>query len=208
MTVRQLFVFGAAAGSVGSAITFKGSASATATTVSIPSHAADDMIVITACNNTGSSITIPAGWTEINSISETLTRSRVAYKKAASGGETSGTWTGAINLLVGVWDGVASIGAAAEQASSHVAYFPTLSMTVKDGTSWVVGIDCHNYLSYPTNITTPPDGMTHRAYVTNSNAAAIALNDSASGISAWNVKSVHFTYSTSIHGYTFEMVSE
>lgn len=78
------------------------SASAEATSVTLPAHQAGDILLMVAARTGTSSLaTVPAGWhiCYTRAIGSAPARSMIlAWKIAASSGETSGTWTNA-NLL-------------------------------------------------------------------------------------------------------------
>lgn len=190
MTIRQLLIGGSSAAPA-SGISFKGRDSAEATTITIPSHATGDLIVI-AAQGTAS---VPAGWTEIIDGSYQWGTNIVAgYKVATGGSEVSGTWTGATELHVGVYDGAASIGASAFAASGNNTSWPALTLTVTNGSSWVTAFGYQN--------TTPPSGMTKRG-----TGSRITLNDTAAGTSSWTAKTT-FSSASSTAVIIFELVSE
>lgn len=191
MTIRQLLIGGATSVTPSSGISFKGRDSASDTTITIPSHAAGDLIVI-AARGTAS---VPVGWTEIIDGSYQWGTNIVAgYKVATGGSEVSGTWTGANELHVGVYDGAASVGAAAQATSGNNTSWPALSLTATDGSSWVAAFGFDN--------TTPPSGMTKRGTGTR-----ITLNDTAAGTSSWTAKTT-FSSASSTAVIIFELVSE
>ena len=199
MTIRQLLVAGAM--TVGSKITFKGSADAAATSISLPTHAAGDMIVIAAFGEDAP--VVPDGWASIKTVSTyfSIFKGVVAYKVATGSSEVSGTWTDADRLIAAVYDGVASIGgSSALGQQTFTTTFPAVTLSETDGTSWVVGVGLANSSA---QIANPPTGMTNRDV----QSTFLALNDTASGVSAWNAANV--VYGTSSSGaITFELVSE
>jgi len=80
-------------------ISYISQASAVGTSVTLGTHAVNDLITIFAYNNANTTIpTLPSGWVSQYTIAST-TGWRVAYKIAASSGETSGTWTNAEGLI-------------------------------------------------------------------------------------------------------------
>ena len=192
MTIRQLLLASADSGAApASAISYKGRDSAYATTITIPTHATGDLIVI-AARGTAS---VPSGWTEIRDSSyQWGTAIVVGYKLAASDSEISGTWTGAGELHVGVYDGVSSIGASAEWAGTNITTWPALTLTQTDGSSLVIGVGFDS--------TTAPSGMTKRG-----TGSRITLCDTAAGTSSWTAKTT-FTPASYSAAFTFELVSE
>ena len=139
------------------AISLQGTASAAATTVTLPTHAADDILVIYAtleAGSIGSPRPFPAGWTSIIDSTNANGTQLLAWKKATSSGETSGTWSngnGSANQLIAwVFRGAHltdPIGATATNAvlSGSSLTFPALTLEQAGGTSWVVrGGYCEN----------------------------------------------------------------
>lgn len=186
-------------------ISYKGVARAFATSVTLPSHATDDMIVMLAGGfYDATQITIPSGWTEITKILDDPSNYQaiLAYKVAASGGETSGTWTGASQVNAVVWDGVASIGGSSSQKSTgSTVYWPAVTMSVSGGSSWVAGLIIA--LGDSTGIATAPTGMTNR-----SSGSLSANHDTASGVSSWSQKTTTMGLTGNRYVFTFELVAE
>lgn len=85
------------------AITYVGNATGT-TSATLPSHQAGDLIVAFAFRD-GSTTqpTQPSGWTSIDTATGTTCCARLAYKVAASGSETTGTWTNASTVIFVVY---------------------------------------------------------------------------------------------------------
>jgi hypothetical protein len=179
------------------------------TSISLPAHAAGDMLIIAAGGGGGDSIpSVPSGWTQINSVSSAVDWLGIvcAYKVAADDSETSGTWDGAYQLVAAVYDGVASIGGTAKSVGSSTVTYPGITMSVSDGSSWVVGVGIFNGgAAY----STPPAGMTHRNGLGTSEAisGSLGLHDTAAGTSSWSSKSVWYG-GNSCAAITFELVSE
>ena len=110
-----------------------GSASAEATTITIPAgHHQGDIILIAAFrdgNTTNPSV--PAGWTTITVTTDGTTCSTsVGWKIATSNSETSGTWTNATGLMCHVYRGVDHISPFGVQTAT-----PSPSLTANAGTT-------------------------------------------------------------------------
>lgn len=131
------------------AISLQGTASAVATTVTLPTHAADDILVIYATSddgNIGSPRPFPAGWTSVIDSTNANGTQLLAWKKATSSGETSGTWSnvnGSATMLI-AWvfrgaDLTDPIGASGVNPvlSGSSLTFPALTLEQAGGTSWV-----------------------------------------------------------------------
>jgi len=86
-------------------VSFVGSASTEATSVTLPAHQAGDLILIFAGRTGAATVpTIPAGWRFASQTTQSGTTPpaigcSVGWKIATSSAETSGTWTGATMLL-------------------------------------------------------------------------------------------------------------
>ena len=81
-------------------ISYVGGASAEANSLSLPTHQAGDLFLMLAVNPGSTTVpTIPSGWYSLRTTSRgtagTSRGAALAWKLAASSGETSGTWTNA-----------------------------------------------------------------------------------------------------------------
>jgi hypothetical protein len=80
-------------------ISYISAASAAATSVTLGTHATNDLITIVAFNNTSATTpSLPTGWVSQYTLTATIGW-RVGYKVAASSSETSGTWTNADGVI-------------------------------------------------------------------------------------------------------------
>jgi hypothetical protein len=190
------------------AISFVGAADATGETVALPTHQAGDLIFIYAPrdgNNTPPSL--PAGYTTILSGGSSQVVSRTGYKIAASGSETSGTWTNATHVHALVLRGVNQsdpIGASAATVRTSDAFvrYLALTMEVTDGTSWVVACGLHRTA---TNVETPPGSMTNRT--SEGAGPESALHDSNGGISSWSQVDVAVNQTAASRGTVVEILA-
>jgi hypothetical protein len=145
-------------------VAFRSAASGAGTSITLPTHFANDIIIITA-RRAGSATapSLPAGWTNINTASNTTTAAsvRMGYKIAASSSEVSGTWTNATDLDVVVYIHPAASPLGGSVGGGFTPAIPrldALTMAVTDGTSALVGVIVHDSV----NITTAPSGYTVR----------------------------------------------
>ena len=94
------------------AISYVGSASAAATSVTLPAHVAGDLIYIfTFRNGSTTAPTIPSGWLPIAGGPGANTCSfRQGFRIARGASETSGTWTNATHIVAVVMRGTLGIG--------------------------------------------------------------------------------------------------
>lgn len=164
------------------AISYINSATASATTVTIPTVAVGDLMLIFAHRTTTTAPTLPTGWTNVANTSGNSNSMRVGYKFATSTSETSGTWTNATLLEVVIYRNVASIGASTctSTATGTSANVPALTLTKTDGTSWVAG----NISTNQTTSISTPTGTSLRATKTGTSDMAISV-DSNGGVTSW-----------------------
>lgn len=121
------------------ALSVVGQAQAAATSVTLPTTVAGDLIIIFAYRNATTAPTLPAGYTTIQTASANANSFRVGYKIAA-GGDTSGTWTNANVVRAVVYRGSSGVGtsAGATNAASTTTGIPALTLGQTDGSSWVL----------------------------------------------------------------------
>lgn len=165
------------------------SASAESTTLTMPTHAAGDFILM-YCFRDGSTTlpTLPAGWTQINSGAANTCSARLAYKIAASSSETSGTWTSGTELVCQVYRNVQVIGASAVgTGSSATVNYPALSGMFTDGNSVVAAFSGHR--SVNGNLALAPTGMVNRVSQAGATADAAGF-DTNGGVSSWSSQNV------------------
>lgn len=153
-----------------------------AATITLPAHTTGDVILIWAWNPNSTTLpTLPAGYTSIFTVSASVRGGRLGYKIAASSGETSGNWVNARQLEVVIYRNVASLGTPTSgSASSTTVAYPSLTLGVTDGSSWVVCFGGHRAA---TNVGTAPASLTNRAAVTATGSTA--AHDTNAGVSSW-----------------------
>lgn len=147
------------------AISYVSSASAAATSLTMPSHQAGDLLVAYAFwDGSTAGPTIPAGWSQIQTAGANTCSHKVAIKWATSSSETSGTWTNATGLVIHVYRGVGATGVTASgTGSSNSITYPALTLQKANSTSWVARFAGHKTA---TNMTTnTPVGYTARTGV-------------------------------------------
>lgn len=158
-------------------IEFVGGGGADADTVTIPAHQAGDMIIIVAGRyNASIAPSLPAGWVEI--LSDTVSTGlnlgyRIGYKFAASGSETSGTWTNATRMAVAVYRNAVSIGniATSKATVSSRITWPALSLDSPPGL--VLGFAAHGSAA---GSGSPPAGYTLRGAAPSPTARAVIMD--------------------------------
>jgi len=172
--------------------------SAEATSVTLPSHQAGDMIVMYAGIVTGTgTITIPSGWRVVcfRAINNTMS-SVVAVMTATSGAEVSGTWTSAELLACAVYRdsvnylrvGGSNQGGANSPTTTItypaiIPYGLSTSSSSMRATSWVVGFGLSSVNTG--SLETPPTDMTNRVTLAGASVGEIAIHDRNAAISTW-----------------------
>jgi hypothetical protein len=192
------------------AMSFVSGVQAATTSVTLGTHAAGDLLLAFAYRDGNTTApSLPSGWTDIASSGANSNSARVGYKIAASGAETSGTWTNANHLHVHVYRGFLPrkpYGAVQPGgASSSTLSFTGLTMVDPSGSSWVVGFAGHR--STNTTVTGgSPSGMIIRT-AQDPGASESAGHDTNQGVSSWTTttQSVGGT-SSGWRTYTIELV--
>lgn len=191
------------------AISFVGESTGT-TTATIPTHQAGDLMIIWAFRSgSNSTPTVPTGWTSIKTNVTNSAGAVAAWKIAVSSTDTSGTWTNATGLVCMVYRGTNQTapigGSATNTAASTTVNYPALTMTVTNGSSWVVGVAAHR--STNTTIETPPTGMTNRADLVGGSDEVVG-HDTNGGVSSWSSTNVSVGGTSSgWASVTFELVA-
>lgn len=171
------------------AIAFVSAAAASnAASVTLGTHSTGDLLLaFVSREGSATPPDLPSGWTNVvATASPDNVSSRVGYKIAASGSETSGTWTNATGIIVLAYsgaDGTTPVGANSEDSGgSTTMNYPALTLNVSSGSSWVVWFGCHSWGGGTLGV---PSGTTQRANPTGS-VMNIGAFDSNAGVSSWS----------------------
>ena len=180
------------------AISYIGSATGTNSIASMPTHQAGDLLLFFAYRDGSTTApSLPSGYT--NKLTDSCTEfedgsTRVGYKIAASGSETSGTWTNATSLICHVYRGVdqtTPLGGSSsyswDDVGNNTINYRAITMAVATGTSWVAGFAGINATN--TNLQNAPTGMTNRTNVVDATDEASG-HDTNGGVSSWTTKTV------------------
>lgn len=168
------------------AISFVAKASAAAASVALPAGLqANDVIVVFAYRNALTAPTNASGYTSATTQSANTNSFRVSYK-IATGSETStGTFTNASLIIVHIYRGASGIGGVgstttASSTTTNMSGIGTMSVT--DGTSWVVSWGGSAQI---TSMSTPT-GLTLRSSQAAASSMGI-LTDTNGGVSSWTL---------------------
>lgn len=177
------------------AITYVGAASAAATTLTLPTHQAGDLLVMAAFTSGATIPTIPSGWIQKISISQSSRRLVVAWRTATAAGTSSGTWTNASVVAAAAYRsdaskylGVGSAGVNDAFSSANIAYQACLNLHGTSAGTWVIAI-AGTAVDYTAN--TAPSGMTNRTAIASTNE--IGLHDTNGVVSTWSTTNVATT---------------
>ena len=172
-------------------IIFVAQATANGTTASIPAHNVGDLLLVFAYksgNNTPP--TVPSGWITINASGAANNSSSLAYR-IATGSDSGSGFTGANEIVTLVYRGVSAVSPIGANGFQHAngttVTYPALSLSVTDGSSWVVG--SAGVADKNTTIEVAPAGMTARANIVGGSAEASGF-DTNGGVSSWTAKNV------------------
>lgn len=206
-------------------VSFISSAGAEATTLTMPSHQAGDLIVMLAMRyNSISGGTIPSGWNyrylSNRGGSFVNITCGVFCRIAASAAETSGTWTSWTHLLACVYRDDAnyvylgspvfnrgtgtSVGYSAKAAATNTGIQQPLGYSMAVATGWVLGLGATHLNT--SGIDTPPSGMTHRAMTTGAANGRIAIADTNAAVASFAAANVTIAASADWWTNTVEII--
>jgi surface protein len=161
------------------------------TSATLPAHQAGDLIIAFAFRDGATTATtLPSGWSSIRSAGANTTHGRLAFKVAASGSETTGTWTDATTVVFLVYRGdydttnITALISTSTAASTTVTY-PDADFW-KD-LAWTVAFSGHRSIN--TSLETPPGTLTLRNNTVDATdeTAAFDSNGVSSGWSSTDV---------------------
>jgi hypothetical protein len=154
--------------------------------MSVPAHAAGDLIVcFCRASGAGTPPGTPAGWTSHASSASTISSAwRLISKIDSDNTLNTLSFAGVVAAGVGVYRGTSGIGAVAADADDNLgesAAVPSLSLNVGSGTSWVGAVaECNQTRTF-TNST----GMTYRMDNASTGGGEANWFDSNGGVSSY-----------------------
>ena len=175
-----------------STITYIAQATSNTTSVTLPAHNVGDLLVMFAYRSSSNAVpTVPAGWTTINASGSANNSSALAYR-IATGADTATGWSNATQLVVQVYRGVSTISpignaGTPQFANGKIVTYPAITLSVTDGTSWVIG--SAGAANNSSNVQNPPTGMVMRANIIGTSAEAAGF-DTNGGVSSWGAQTV------------------
>jgi hypothetical protein len=201
-------------------IAFQAANSAEATSVTIPTHQAGDLLLILTGSNIGSTPTIPSGWNSPIASADSVSPARrllVGWKIATSASETSGTWTGTNLIMAAVYRDSANYYALGggnrtnTRNSTSIVYPPISAYSIANtptklhnATAVVFGAI---YIYENTGIgSAAPSGMTNRAVYAGTSTGYLALHDTGNAVSSWNQTTVTAASSVNTVQISVEMM--
>jgi len=175
-------------------ISLVGTQTASATTVTIPSHQAGDLILIWAeRNSSGTAPSLPAGFTNVLTVAQgSNVSARLGYRIANGSTDTSGTWTNAAEITCHVYrpsaGNVLRIGQSASSSSTTTTVtYPALTLADSGGNSWIAGFAAANNITQ--TLSTAPSGMTNESSLVGG-VGQVAGADTEGGVGSWSVQTV------------------
>lgn len=188
--------------------TFVGSAVGT-NTATAPAHLAGDLMLVCATRNASATApSLPAGFTNIGTITGTTNSMRVGFRVCISTSDATGTWTNATETTVHIYrpgaGNILEIGASAGTTGTVTpASYGGLSFSGPATTSWIVAFG--QAKGNATTIENVPAGLTLRQ--DNIQTGELASFDSNGTISSWSTTTVAYTgTATTWKTFTIELM--
>ena len=184
---------------------------------SMPTHAAGDLLIAIAYR-TGSTVlpTVTSPWQTVvgSSGGANSNAALLAYKIAASSSETAPTFTNATQVIMASYSGVDNATpfggvATAGSALANDLQYPALTMTVGNGSSWVVGAAGHRSGTGGAAVGTAPTGMTNVTSVQqgSSTLGSAGWNDTNAGVASWSLVTVASGTANGHRQMTLELIA-
>ena len=166
-------------------ISFIAAEAANATTLSIPTHQAGDLLVMIVYRNASATTpTIPAGWMASTGGGGNSNWLGLFFIEATSTSMTSGTWTDADHLVCAVYrpssgnrltiSRLTSIQTGTGGIGASISYSSLLDLGQPDD-AWMLGVAGHR--SNDTDIQIAPGGFTNRSFIAGASAGEVVLHD-------------------------------
>jgi len=193
-------------------ITRVGTQTASATTLTVPTTQAGDIVIMGAMHSGATTaVTVPAGWispvAKTNATATALS-GRIAYRYATGASTPSGTWTNASQLICAVYRPSANntirVGAAASNSSTTATVnFPALTLGDNfSGNDWIIGFVAASNATQ--TLTVAPSGMTNVTSIVATSQAA--LHDTNGGVSSWSSTNANVVGAGNTVSFSLELV--
>ena len=174
-------------------VSFVGSASAEATSVTLPAHQAGDLIIIYGRGLSAAPTppTVPSGWLQIQRFSQSTNNVSVCWKIASSSAETSGTWINAQQIMALVYrhsTNLIGLGFPSNAAGTNTTTITYPALVAYPDSGWVLGLgSAKNDSNLDTNFDLPPTGMVNRhASFGTTHAYEIVAHDTNANVASWS----------------------
>lgn len=192
------------------AISRVGSASAQATTITIPTHQSGDLILIVANRNNAIPATVPSGWVTRTAGFSTGNSVMLGWKLAKSSSETSGTWTNASVLHCVVYRGSAGIlclpfSSSSSGTSTTINYAPVNNYTSGLLDNWYVATAFQ--VNSTNSLEAAPTGMANINVESSAgNWKSVIHDTNASQLSNWPTTNVTVVTSSTWRTGVFQII--
>ena len=195
------------------AITYVSAVAAAATSMTLPTHAKNDLLLMFAYANTGvPTITVPAGWIPLESaIASSGRTGLIAAATATSASVASGTWTNATHILCAVYRSDASkflfpgfSATSAPGTTTTISYIAIAAANkVTSNSNWIVA-----FIGTSTDVTTgaetAPSGMINRYSLASS--GEVAVHDTNADVASFSSTTVTASSNVNTRIYTLEII--
>ena len=159
------------------------------TSAALPAHAVGDLIIAWVARGTTSAAapSLATGFTNIYSAAGAALGScsvRCGYRIATATDTASGVWTNGNSIVFAIYRN-AAVGASAFVRDDYSLVWPTPTLEVSDGSSWVAGFIGLNG-AYDSEIYNPVTGMATRATDEGATNSATGAYDTDAGVTTFS----------------------
>ena len=187
-------------------VAFVGAASAEATSLTLPTHQAGDLLVLLVARFGGAAApVIPSGWSIVqvhNDNVGTVRFMHIAYRVATSSAEISGTWTDASMIMAAVYRDTNNLHVLAGRSDRGVVRNSTTvtypAVQLASATNQAFRMHAASSVLVGAFMSTEstgvgsaaPSGMTNRATFAGASTGYLALHDTTSAVASWSATNV------------------
>jgi hypothetical protein len=171
-------------------ISVVGTASANADSITLPTHAAGDLIALAIYrNDNATQPTFISGWSTVQGGGTNLNFIALVSKIATSSSEVSGTWAGATQMIAVVFRSskILTLGNSnltfGNAGVGNIIRYPAIGAGSEITDKWHVGVAGHR--SNDTDIEVAPSGMTNRVSIAGGSAGELVWHDTNANSASW-----------------------